>query len=267
MKFFHIAFVAAVSFLLWASSDNSRPALASSGFIGTWCPSGSAIHPYTIIDFPRLMIKRGLFEESSAHYSGSQLVAERWGQTGTLTSGGGKIVWSDGNYWVRTNNGAEGCGIFARATATPKPYRYLKWASDVGPRPPIGYVDTWAAIMNNGTMVYACVSFKNENSVAATRVRFTFPLTSGNGQLIDTAKLDRKGEFSPNVEIHGWNDLAAWWGGQGHRGYYDNCVRWQPDTEEERKAYMYIRHYSVHTERMDFADGTTWPSAAESPSP
>src|SRR5579871_6209796 len=91
-----ITAAAAVTFSLVAWYSDT-PALASSGFLGTWC--GWSMRAYTINDFPRLQVKQGVFTETDAHYSGAQFVAEHWGQTGTLSSDGSKIVWSDGNVW------------------------------------------------------------------------------------------------------------------------------------------------------------------------
>lgn len=182
------------------------------------------------------------------------------------------ITWNNGTYWSRpsapatTGNVASGY-VAPTPAPTPKPYRYLRWTAAEGARAPIDYVDGWTAVMRNGSMVYACVSFKNTSGVTATRIRFDFPLSNQDGQVVDTARLDRKGTFSPNVEIHGWHDLAEWSSGQGHRGYYDNCVRWKPDNEEERLAYSRLQHYSIRVVHIDFTDGTAWPVAEPEPSP
>lgn len=70
-----------------------------------------------------------------------------------------------------------------------------------------------------------CVSFKNTCSVTATRIRFDFPLEDKREHVVDAVHFDRKGTFLPNVEIHGWHNMAEWDSGQGHRGYADNCVQ------------------------------------------
>jgi hypothetical protein len=212
---------------------------------------------YTITDTPRLQVREGQFIGKDAHYGfgGSQLVVDSWQQTGTLNSDGSKIHWSDGSVWVRTNNGARYCG--AAATPTPKPYRYLDFTSIDAPAP-VYYVGGWTAVMNNGSAVYACVSFKNMSSVTATQIHFSFLVMNSRKQVVDTARLDRKGEFSPNIEIIGWGSLADWSAGQGHRGYYDNCRSWRPNDEEEQTRYSHLEYYAIRVDSIDYADGTTF---------
>jgi hypothetical protein len=205
--------------------------------------------------------------DSYAHYSGSQLVAERWAQTGTLSSDASKITWSDGNVWTRTTPGADKCGIFAgssarAATPSQPAYRYLSFVTIPlrHPSAPLAYWDVWTAMSNGGNVGYTCFSFKNNSRVTATRVLFALSLMTQDGQTVDTGHLDRKGTFSPNVEIHGWHSMAEWSGGQGPHGYKDNCIKWTPDDQTQASAYPHVRSYNLHAERIEYADGTTWPS-------
>lgn len=243
-------------------------ALANRGFLGTWC--GSSQQAYTIVDFPRLVVKQGAFDQTYAHYSGSQFVAERWAQTGTLSSDANKIVWSDGNAWVRTTNGAQWCGLMAQtvaraATPAPPDYRYLTGAHTGDA--PIEYVGYWTTINDTTKRGYTCLSFKNASSVTATRVLFVFTLADGGKRPVDSGEIDRKGTFSPNVEIHGWHSHAAWANGQGRRDYTQNCMSWRPDNHAQALEYPYLRYFYVRVERIDYADGTAWTAPAGSPSP
>ena len=187
--------------------------------------------------------------------------------TGHISNDLRTITWSNGTYWKRSgavsygsvSSGSVSSGSAPVAVATPKPYRYLDWTKVEGPRAPIEFVDGWAVVNRNGRGAFACVSFKNTSSVTATQIRFDFPLFDGRKDVVGTAHLDRKGTFSPNVEIHGWHSAAAWVDGQGHRGYYDNCVV-RSVSEEERLAYSHLHYYSIRIERIDYADGTTWPN-------
>jgi hypothetical protein len=227
---------------------------------------------FTITDSPRLTIKH-FGGDSYARYSGSQLVAERWLQTGTLSSDRNKIIWSDGNAWVRTTSGAQSCGLSAAmatraATPSSPAYRYLSFVTVALRRPyaPIEYFDVWTAMSNSSNVGYTCLSFKNASNVTVTRVLFALSLMDQNGHVVDTGHIDRKGTFSPNVEIHGWHSIAEWSSGQGHHGYKDNCTKWSPDDQAQALAYPHVRSYNLHAERIDYADGTTW-SQSESPAP
>ncbi len=118
MRFGLIAVAAAAALFSWFSWHSDSSALANSGFLGTWCRSGSSIipqQPDTITDSPRLIIKSPNHGDSYAHYSGSQLVAERWAQTATLSSDANKITWTSGEVWVRCTS--------ASTAATPEPER------------------------------------------------------------------------------------------------------------------------------------------------
>ncbi|HVR47864.1 MAG TPA: hypothetical protein VMT95_14625 [Candidatus Binatia bacterium] len=97
---------------------SNSAALANSGFLGTWCRSGSSIipqEPITITDSPRLIIKDPKYGDTYARIVSSTLVAERWAQTATLSYNGDKITWPSGEVWTRYAS--------ASAAATPAPER------------------------------------------------------------------------------------------------------------------------------------------------
>ena len=200
-----------------------------------------------------------------------------WGYariTGTISHDLSRIDWSNGSFWLRapagsfttsyTSVSSAGSYVATARVATPPPptYRYLEGTR--GTRAPIDYLDTWTALRNDGTSGWTCISFKNTSSETATRIRWALQLMNQNDQVVDTGYLDRKGTFSPNVEIHAWHSVAEWASGQGHRDYGNGCTAWAPDNEAQRLAYPYVRSYDVRVSLIVYADGTTWPSLSES---
>jgi hypothetical protein len=259
MKFYLFAFSVVAASSLWTLFAGNGAALASNGFTGSWC--GNSRYAYMITDFPRNAIKQGMSEVTSVHYkfNGAQLVADRWGQTGTLGASGNKIHWSDGSVWERAIYGTQYCATFGSAAAPAPSYRNLTFISSTVPHPaPIGYVNVWTAMSNSSNVGHTCVSFKNERDVTATRVLFALSLRDHNGEIVDTGKIDRKGTFSPNVEIHGWHSIEEYSTGQGPRSYSDNCARWTPDNQAQAAAYPRVRSYTAYAERVEYADGATW---------
>ena len=244
--------------------------MASNGFLGTWC--GSSMYSYTITDFPRLVVKQRMVDQTYAHYAfgGSQLVAEGWNQTATLGPDGNMLYWSDGSTWKRISFGP-GCSLFDRtaAVATPAPpsYFYLGGRGYVSGGAPIAQISSFAAIWNDGTGGLSCITFKNTGIVTATRVVFYWSLGKNTEDIEDEGTLDRRGEFSPDVEIHGWHSVAERQSGQGHRDYSKNCMGWKPDNAAQARAYPYLRRYGISIKRVEYADGTTWPPASPVPSP
>jgi hypothetical protein len=111
------------------------------------------------------------------------------------------------------------------ATPTPNPYRTLRFAAPgLGtPSEQIDVLGGFAAVKRDGKAAIVCVSFKNVAPRTATRVLFEFPLIGANGAELGALELDRRGEFSPNVDINGWSNLSEWQSAFGHRGYRDNC--------------------------------------------
>lgn len=173
--------------------------------------------------------------------------------TGTISAKLNRISWSNGTYWTRAS------GSYPAPTPTPNPYRGLTFASpSLGEsHGPIAVVDGWGAVRRDGKVVVVCVSFKNEARVAATRVVFDFPLANRHGETVETLRLDRRGEFSPNVDIRGWESLGAWQASVGHRGYADNCVRQEAGVAAMSLLSAHVATYRV--ERVEFADGSVWP--------
>ncbi|HEX3459241.1 MAG TPA: hypothetical protein VHR97_14935 [Candidatus Baltobacteraceae bacterium] len=109
----------------------------------------------------------------------------------------------------------------ASPTATPNPYRALHFGTPTLGGEPSGGIavsNGWVAVLRDGRGAHACISFKNEGSLTATRLLVEFPIMNHDGERVATLTLDRRGTFSPNVEIHGWSDLAAWQSCT-HRGY------------------------------------------------
>ncbi|HTX58147.1 MAG TPA: hypothetical protein VMH02_00625 [Verrucomicrobiae bacterium] len=148
----------------------------------------------------------------------------------------------------------------AAPSPTPNPYRSLTFASgSIGNHPAGGiYVlGGFAAVKRDGKAAVVCVSFKNVSPKTATRVVFAFPLTGPRGGALGELELDRRGEFSPNVDINGWPDLGTWQGGIGHRGYGDNCTF--VDQGVASQPLLRAAGASYHVKRVDYADGTSWP--------
>ena len=71
-------------------------------------------------------------------------------------------------------------------------------------------------------------------------------------------KLDRRGTFSPNVDIAGYNDVSDLGGARmGHRGLADNCA--STSTGVAALPILAARFASYRIIRVDYADGTSWP--------
>lgn len=144
-------------------------------------------------------------------------------------------------------------------TPTPNPYRSLNFASETLGQSggPISVIGGFAAARRDGTAAIVCVSFKNTTTQTARHVLFDFALLGTHGRDVGALHLDRRGEFSPGVEINGWSNLSAWQSGVGHRGYGDNCTHWQQGVA----AAPILRAASVvyRVTHVEFDDGTSWP--------
>jgi len=142
---------------------------------------------------------------------------------------------------------------------TPNPYRQIEFASPTLGGQTQGHIAVtggWAAIKRNGKAAVVCVSFKNEASVAATRVIFEFAISGRSGDNLADLQLDRRGTFSSGVDINGWASLADWQSGVGHRGYGDNC-----QTVSSGVAALPLlsgRYVTYHVRAVEYADGHTW---------
>jgi len=170
---------------------------------------------------------------------------------GAISSNLRRIDWSNGTYWTRASS--------SQPTPTPNPYRELHFASVSLSREsgPIAVLDGWGAVRRNGQAVVICVSFKNVQPTAATRVVFDFALKNRDGETVETLHLDRRGTFSQNIDIRGWQSLDAWQSAVGHRGYGDNCVKQEAGVGAV--SLLTARIVSYRIEQVEFADGTTWP--------
>jgi hypothetical protein len=165
---------------------------------------------------------------------------------------------------VRTS--ASNSPLFTSSTASPapsptlNPYRQIQLASrslENKSQGKIAVLGGWAAVKRDGRGAVVCVSFKNEASVAATRIVLEFSILSRSGAELGQLELDRGGTFSPGVEINGWPSLSDWQGGVGHRGYGDNCKV----LNSHVAAFPLLSAHAVTYEvkRVEFSDGSSWP--------
>jgi|SRR5579862_2710853 len=169
---------------------------------------------------------------------------------GTISSDLRTIRWNNNTYWSRR----------WVPTPAPNPYRLLPFAANnlSQAHGPIKVLDGWGAVKLDGKGAVACVSFKNESAVVATRVLFAFPLTNKRGRVLETLELDRRGTFSPNIDIRGWDTLDSYRGGVGHRGYGDNCAVRQSNVAA--MSLLNAHFFTYRIERVEFSDGTVWPA-------
>lgn len=175
--------------------------------------------------------------------------------TGTISSDLRRITWSNGTYWTRPLAPAP-----PAPPPAPNPYRALRFTTaTLAPgRGPIAVYGGWGAVRRDGKEVVVCISFKNQRQVAATRIRFEFPLANREGETVDTLQLDRRGTFSADVDINGWSDLASWQSGMGHRGYTENCVIQRSGIAALSLMNAHLVTYKIRS--VEFADGSVWPA-------
>ena len=187
----------------------------------------------------------GTIDTDWGYFGGSHI-------TGAISPDLRRITWSNGTYWTRESA--------PQPTPTPNPYRELRFVTaNLAPaRGPIAVFGGWAAVKRDGKAAVVCVSFKNVQQVAATRVVIDFPLESRSGETVETLHLDRRGTFSPDVDIRGWGGLASWQSGLGHRGYADNCATQSSGIAALSLMHAHLASYRI--ERVEFADGSVWPS-------
>jgi hypothetical protein len=143
-------------------------------------------------------------------------------------------------------------------TPTPNPYRQLEFGTPTlggEPMAKIAVLGGWVAVKRDGRRAEACISFKNAASVTATRVLFEFPLSDQSGVEVGALKLDRRGTFSPGIDIRSWPDMASWQQ-YNHRGYAENCT----NTELGVAAFPLLKaHYATYRIlRVEYANGTSW---------
>ena len=151
-------------------------------------------------------------------------------------------------------------------TPTPNPYRSLEFGSPTIGAAPAGNVVViggWAGVKRDGRGAHACISFKNTDSRTATRVLFEFPISDDAGAALAQLELDRRGTFSPGIDIHGWGSMASWQSSQ-NRGYDENCAG--VSTAVPALPLLAARFATYRILRVEYADGTSWtPPATPSP--
>lgn len=159
-------------------------------------------------------------------------------------------------------------GASPSPTSTPNPWRDLKLASTtLGNGTPAGnilLINGFVAAKRDGTSAIACISFRNVAPQAATRVVVDFFLLDANGQVLAPLTLDRRGTFSPNVDIHSYPGFEAWSGGTyNNRDYANGCTR--VDNGVAAIPILTARLATYHVARVEYADGTVWTSASPAP--
>jgi hypothetical protein len=253
---FFMALIAGLVYLVVASDPVRAGTLPD--ITGTWHAQGDAAKRCEISqsgDSVTLRNEQG--RTATGRFTDPSTLDTDWGYfggrhiKGVISSDLRRINWSNGTYWTRASS--------PQPTPTPNPYRGLTFAtaSLAHTSGPIAIVDAWGAVKRDGKGVVVCISFKDREPVAATRVVFAFPLRNRDGETLETLHLDRRGTFSPNVEIRGWESLGTWQQGFGHRGYADNCVTKEADVAAlSLLTAHFVSYRIVHVE---FADGSIWP--------
>ena len=146
----------------------------------------------------------------------------------------------------------------AAPTATPNPYRSLEFGSPTLNDAPAGNIAVfggWAAVKRDGRAAHACISFKNVNARTATRLLVEFPISDDAGAELGKLELDRRGTFSPNIDIHGWDTMNNWQKGN-NRGYDENCTG--ISSGMAALPLLAARFATYRILRVDYADGTSW---------
>jgi hypothetical protein len=172
--------------------------------------------------------------------------------TGRISNDLQTIHWSNGTFWVA------GASAMPTPTPTPNPYRTLKFGTETLMAQPAGHIKVlggWVAVRRDGHGARACVSFKNEGSVAATAVLFEFPIMDHDGAQVAKLTLDRSGTFSPGIDIMGWQSLEGWQSGS-HRGYDENCT--SLNVAVAAFPLLSARFATYRILRVEYADGTSW---------
>jgi hypothetical protein len=113
----------------------------------------------------------------------------------------------------------------------------------------------WAAVKRNGQGAHACISFKNTDSRTATLVLFQFPISDDAGAVLAQLELDRRGTFSPGIDIHGWGSMANWQSSSNNR-YDESCTG--VSTGFAALPLLAARFVTHRILRVEYADGTSW---------
>jgi hypothetical protein len=144
---------------------------------------------------------------------------------------------------------------------TPNPYRSLEFGSATLGGAPVGKIailNGWAAVKRDGRGAHACISFKNVGSITATRVLIEFPIMDDAGAQLGRLEMDRRGTFSPEIDINGWDSLESWQRGS-NRGYDENCTGINMGVAAF--PLLAARFASYRILRVEYADGSVWTPA------
>lgn len=139
-------------------------------------------------------------------------------------------------------------------------FRELKFASETLQPPSSGDIRVLrgsAIARRSGTQAKVCVTFKNVGTKIATRVVFEFVLLNADGGEEGVMTLDRRGTFSPNVDIVGpdyFNNKSLTI--TGPRSMEDNCA--SVSSEVPAVPILSAQFASYRITRVEYADGTSW---------
>ena len=117
-------------------------------------------------------------------------------------------------------------------------------------------------VLNSGSssVKYCFFDTPSEEPLAAGLVeKIPSERTEGN---VGTFTLDRRGTFSPGIDINGYSGLSDWASGGGNRGYADNCTTLSRNMAALPILSARFATYSV--QRVEYADGTSWNATGSS---
>jgi Mannan-binding protein len=142
---------------------------------------------------------------------------------------------------------------------TANPWRGLRFGTATIGSPVFGKIEVlggWAAVRRDDKAARACVSFKNSGAVTATRVVFEFPIIDRSDQRLGELTLDRRGTFSPGIDINSWSSMEAWQQGGTHRGYDENCTSLTLNVASFPLRTAHFVTYRI--KRVEYTNGTFW---------
>jgi hypothetical protein len=147
-----------------------------------------------------------------------------------------------------------------RKAPVENPWRQLKLASETLQPAPSGDIQVlrgFAAVRKDGTAAQACVTFKNAGSKTASRIVFEFALVNGDGKEDGVLTLDRRGTFSPNIDIVGESSpFSPGTTIMGNRSFQDNCTTLT--TAFAAVPILSAEYAGYRITRVEYADGTSW---------
>ncbi len=142
-------------------------------------------------------------------------------------------------------------------TPSPDPWRNLPLA-EASQSGNVEVTGAFAAARRDGRGAVACVSFKNLSPKVATEIIFEFPLLNAQGVELGKLTLDRKGEFSPQIQVTSFERLMDWQeGAPGPRTRIENCT--ERESQALGAAVLEARLAGYRVVRVRYDDGTTWP--------